>query len=370
MLPLDWCRGRRILVTGHTGFKGSWLCAWLLRLGVDVVGLSLAPEGGSLFDAIGLGDDVRSHTGDIRDADFVTRVLAKEQPDAVFHLAAQALVRQSQRDPVATFASNVQGTVHVLEAARRVPAVRAVVCVTSDKCYENRGWDWGYRENDPLGGDDPYSASKACAELVVQAYRRSFFERADDPVGIASVRAGNVLGGGDWAADRIVPDALRAWTAGQPIYLRRPGAVRPWQHVLDALAGYLVVVPRLVTAPRQYAGPWNFGPLNENAVSVRELVELLAGSWASGRIALAPSAHDEPLEAGYLRLAIDKALTRLPWRPRWDLAATVRHTAAWYRAQQRGASPARLRELCDEQIDTYEAACVATTEPARARIPA
>jgi CDP-glucose 4,6-dehydratase len=358
MAHLDYFRARRILVTGHTGFKGAWLCAWLLRLGGHVTGLSLAPQPGSLFEALHLEDEVRSHTGDIRDEGFVRRVLAQERPEIVFHLAAQSLVRQSQREPVSTFATNVQGTVHVLEAVRQVESVRAVVCVTSDKCYDNRGWDWGYRENDPLGGDDPYSASKACAEMVASAYRRSFFERTDDPVGLATVRAGNVLGGGDRAEDRILPDAMRALAAGEPISIRRPGSVRPWQHVLEALAGYLALVPKLVTSPRQYAGPWNFGPLAENAVSVRELIEQVLLAWGSGRTALAPGSEDEPIEAGCLRLAIDKAITRLPWRPCWDLGTTVRHTVAWYRAQQLDASPAALRALCHEQIEAYESAAI------------
>lgn len=376
MHDLDWYRGRRVLVTGHTGFKGAWLTLWLQRLGADVAGLSLEPASPSLFRAADLGPTVRSHVGDVRDRRFVQLVVSQEKPEVVFHLAAQPLVRRSQREPVETFATNVQGTVHVLEAVRHTDSVRAVVCVTSDKCYDNRGWDWGYRENDPLGGEDPYSASKAAAELAVRAYRASFFDRADEPVGVASVRAGNVLGGGDWAEDRILPDAIRALASGVPIRVRRPGAVRPWQHVLDALAGYLALAPKLAAEPRAYGGAWNFGPVPDNATPVRELIDLVVALWGGGKVETDLGGEHEPIEAGYLRLAIDKATARLPWRPLWDLATTVRLTVAWHRAQQRGADPARLRELCLEQIAAYDAAwtdrlspvepIVATITPKRA----
>ncbi len=354
MHELHWFRGRRVLLTGHTGFKGAWLSLWLRHLGADVAGLSLEPASPSLFHAVHLDDEVRSHFGDVRDLTFVSEVMARERPEVVFHLAAQPLVRRSQREPVETFATNVQGTVHVLEAVRAVESVRAVVCVTSDKCYENRAWDWGYRENDPLGGDDPYSASKACAELTIRAYRTSFFERAEEPIGLASVRAGNVLGGGDWAEDRILPDALRALIAGRTIRLRRPGSVRPWQHVLDALAGYLALVTRLVAQPRSFSGPWNFGPQPDNAITVRDLIGRVIAEWGSGRAETQLDEGDEPIEAGYLRLAIDKAITRLPWRPLWNLETTVHHTLAWHRAHLRGASPDHLRDLCAEQIGIYE----------------
>lgn len=372
MDDLSWFEGCRVLVTGHTGFKGAWLSMCLRRLGAEVVGLSLEPAQPSLFAGLNLGEEVRSHFGDIQNRALVERVMNEEQPDVVFHLAAQPLVRRSQREPVETFATNVQGTVHVLEAIRHTPSVRAVVCVTSDKCYENRGWDWGYRENDPLGGDDPYSASKACAELVVKAYQRSYFDRADAPLGIASVRAGNVLGGGDWAEDRIIPDTVRALAKGNPVRVRRPGAVRPWQHVLEAIAGYVCLVPKLASQPFSYAGPWNFGPQADNATTVRELLDLAVGIWGGGLVRNAVDSENEPIEASYLRLCIDKSVSRLPWRPLWNLETTLRHTMTWYRAHQEGASPAALRALCEEQITAYETAWrprVAVTSPPTATLP-
>jgi CDP-glucose 4,6-dehydratase len=284
--------GAPVLVTGSTGFKGAWLCAWLARLGARVSGAALAPTTPSLFDALDLRATTSQHDGDIRDPAFLERVVAREQPRVVLHLAAQALVRASYDDPVGTFATNVQGTVHLLEAVRRAGRPCAVLVVTSDKCYENVGWEHGYRETDGLGGHDPYSASKACAELVAQSYRRAFFapaKLAQHQVAIASARAGNVIGPGDWAKDRIVPDAVRALSAGQPLQVRAPRSTRPWQHVLDALSGYLALTALLLGPDAAgWAEAWNFGPTAEDARPVRSLADAFCQAW-SAEVAAASS---------------------------------------------------------------------------------
>lgn len=322
-------RGRRVLVTGHTGFKGGWLCTWLLKLGASVTGFALPPGGQpNLFDALGLGEDVATHGADIRDWAAVQRILAQTQPEIVFHLAAQPLVRRSYADPIETFATNVLGTVHVLEAARATPSVRAVVSVTTDKVYENKEWLRPYRETDRLGGLDPYSASKACAELVSTVYQKNLCCH-DRRIEIATARGGNVVGGGDWSADRIVPDIVRALVDDRPITLRNPQAVRPWQHVLELCEGYLELGARLLASDGMFAEPWNFGPRPENEITVLELTRALLAAWQ--RPSHPVEIHASSLkETQRLRLDISKSLSRLDWRPRLNLTETVDLTARWY----------------------------------------
>lgn len=343
-------QGHRVLVTGHTGFKGAWLCSWLLMDGAEVSGLSLPPEPGrpNLFKDLSLGQRMQSTFGDIRDLATVEATIAEAQPTVVFHLAAQALVRRSYADPVGTFASNVMGTVHVLEAARRCPSVKALVCVTTDKVYENREWLWGYREIDPLGGEDPYSASKAAAELAAGAYMQTLL--AGHAMRMATARGGNVLGGGDWSEDRLVPDLIRSAAAGEPLVLRNPGAVRPWQHVLELARGYLTLAGRLLDG--EGTGSWNFGPSRENEVEVGVLVEALRRRWGEG----APEVQVEPSplhEAGYLKLDIAKAEAGLGWKPALGFADTIALTADWYRSYL--ADPSCAGALVGQQIEAYRA---------------
>lgn len=354
----------RVLVTGHTGFKGSWLCEWLLLLGADVAGLSLdPPTKPALFEELGLDRRMRDLRGDVRDLERLTAVVREFKPRLVLHLAAQPIVRHSYRDPAGTFATNVMGTVNLLEAVRLAGQPCAVVVVTTDKCYENREWLQGYREDDPMGGYDPYSASKGCVELVTASFRRSFFP-ADLPIVVASARAGNVLGGGDWAPDRIVPDCVRSLAAGQSIPVRNKHATRPWQHVLEPLSGYLLLGSRLVgqlglaaddrRLPQNAvcAGAFNFGPNLDSNRTVEELVkEILMhwpGQWDDRSLATAPH------EAAFLNLATDKAHHVLKWRPVWPFGETIRRTIEWYRGvlTQPGASPSGLTRL---QIEAYAA---------------
>ncbi len=335
--PAAWA-GRRVFLTGHTGFKGGWLALWLQRLGASVSGLSLAAEPGSLGQALGIARLMPSVTADIRDAAGLRRAMAAAAPEVVFHLAAQALVRLSYADPLGTLATNVMGTAHLLDAVRTTPSVRAVVIVTTDKCYENREWPWPYRETDALGGHDPYSASKAAAELVTAAWRRSFL--AERGVAVASVRAGNVVGGGDWADDRLVPDCIRAFAAGQPVRIRNPAATRPWQHVLDPLCGYLLLAERLL-GEQDAAQAWNFGPGPDDVRPVADVVGHLAEAWGDGAAwAAAPGEH--PHEAGLLAVDAALARARLGWRPRLPLAMALRQTAGWYKRQRAGEDPHRL----------------------------
>lgn len=328
--------GRRVFLTGHTGFKGAWLALWLSELGAEVTGFALAPEEPSLFRQIGLGTLVTHIEGDIRDAALVDRIMAEAQPEVVFHLAAQPLVRLSYEQPRETFATNVQGTAHVLDACRRVAGLKAIVAVTSDKCYDNCEWVWPYRESDPLGGHDPYSASKAAAEIVIGSYRKSFFAEPDGPL-LASVRAGNVIGGGDWAQDRLVPDIVRAVAADQPVLIRSPGAVRPWQHVFEALGGYLLIAQRLTAGDRATATAWNFGPAPTDTQPVSWIVERMIARWGRGSFALTSNA--ERHEANLLRLDCSKAYAELGWRPSFDLATTIDRIIDWHQALADGCDP-------------------------------
>lgn len=330
----DIYRKKKVLITGHTGFKGSWLVLWLTRLGAEVTGYALPPPSQpSHFSLLDL--DVESIIGDIRDRDNLRQVFREQQPEIVFHLAAQAIVRRSYDDPAATFSSNVMGTVNVLEAARECKAVRAIVNVTSDKCYENREWVWGYRENDPLGGYDPYSASKGCAELVTNCWRDSFFNPADygrtHETLLASARAGNVIGGGDWAADRLIPDIMRAVSKNEKVKIRNPVATRPWQHVLEPLSGYLLLGQKLLEGRREFAEAWNFGPSDAPHVSVGEIAEQVKEIWPKTDFEIRES-RDQPHEAGKLHLDWSKARSRLKWSPAWDVKTAVENTVQWYRA--------------------------------------
>ena len=347
-------RGRRVFITGHTGFKGSWLTLWLESLGARVAGYALSPvTNPSLFEVAGVARGITSTIGDVRDEPSLTRAMQAADPEIVFHLAAQPLVRASYREPVGTFATNVMGTAHLLEAARSLAQLRAVVVVTTDKVYENREQVAGYVESDTLGGHDPYSASKAAAELVTSAYRQSFFVDAKGAraVGIASARAGNVIGGGDWAEDRLLPDLVRALGSGTPVRIRRPDAVRPWQHVVEPLAGYLALAERLASDAAGHAEGWNFGPDQADARSVAWITDRVTSLWGGGaRWEREPGDH--PHETTHLSLDITKARTRLGWHPRLDLGTAIDWTIDWYRRHARGDD---MREATLAQLRAYEA---------------
>ncbi len=341
--------GKRVLVTGDTGFKGSWLSYWLCLLGAEVMGYALPPEKeNDLFNLLGLKLLIHHVTGDIRNLEDLQPIFKEFQPEFVFHLAAQALVRLSYDQPKLTFETNVGGSVNVLEAIRASESVRAVIFVTSDKCYRNKEWIWGYRENDELGGHDPYSASKAAAEMAFAAYQNSFFLRREE-LGFASVRAGNILGGGDWGTDRLVPDIIKALLAGEPIVLRNPRATRPWQHVLDPLAGYLLLATNLYHYPKIFSGSWNFGPSGEAIHTVLDLAEKIISYWGAGKITMEKQ-QDAPYEAGMLHLNCDKARRLLGWRPKWAFDKTVKETVLWYRDVMSGESATSLTE---RQIKAY-----------------
>lgn len=346
--PAFW-QNKRVLVTGHTGFKGSWLSLWLQSMGANVCGLALTPPTSpALFDIAGVAEHMAHHVVDIRDYEQVHAVMAGFQPEIIFHMAAQPLVRLSYQQPVETYATNVMGTVHVLEAARHVGSVKAIVNITTDKCYENREWAWGYREDEPMGGHDPYSNSKGCAELVSSAYRKSFLQQAG--IAMATVRAGNVIGGGDWALDRLVPDILRALQNGQPVAIRNPHAIRPWQHVLEPLSGYLLLAERLYQHGQQDAEGWNFGPRDEDAQPVQWIVEKLCEAWGN-HATWTLQAGDHPHEANYLKLDISKARQRLSWTPRWPLQTALQHIAEWHKAWLDGQD---MRAMCLKQINLYQ----------------
>lgn len=351
-LDPDFWSGKRVFLTGHTGFKGSWLALWLNRMGAVVKGLALAPDTDpSLFTAASIADVIESEFGDIRNLEAVTASMRAFRPDIVIHMAAQPLVRLSYRDPVGTYATNVMGTVHVLEAARQIEGLRAIVSVTTDKCYENKEWPWGYREDEPMGGHDPYSNSKGCAELVSSAYRKSFFNDEEGPF-VATGRAGNVVGGGDWAEDRLIPDILRAFGSGTPVPIRNPLATRPWQHVLEPLSGYLTLAEALWNGGQGYAEGWNFGPRDEDAQPVQWIVEHMVGRWGEGA-SWERDAGFHPHEARYLKLDISKARERLKWQPRWNLETTLARIVDWHKAWMAGAD---MREHCLREIADFEAA--------------
>lgn len=358
-------QGRRVFVTGHTGFKGSWLALWLQHMGAEVTGFSLPPPTHpSLFDLAQLADRINHVTGDIRDFDALSRAVRQAAPELVFHLAAQPLVRHSYAAPVETYAANVMGTVHLLEAVRQAGGITGVVCITTDKCYENREWAWPYRETDPLGGYDPYSSSKACAEIVSAAYRQSFFpvdEIANGGCAIATVRAGNVIGGGDFAEDRLIPDLVRAFEAGTAPAIRSPNAVRPWQHVLEALRGYLMIAERMLAGDSSMAQAWNFGPSDDDARPVSWIVEHMRAAWGGAAAAPVAWRGATPHEAGLLRLDASRARAHLGWRPALPLGEAIEWIAEWHRTVGSGA---RAREVTIDQIERYAARLSADTVPA------
>ncbi|WP_241673219.1 CDP-glucose 4,6-dehydratase [Lacisediminimonas profundi] len=324
-------RGKRVFITGHTGFKGSWLARILTQLGAEVTGYALPPATeDSHFERLGLRHQIQHIEGDIRDAGHLVEAVRACAPEYLFHLAAQALVKRSYSDPVETFSTNVMGSVHVLEAVRATPSIRSLVYITSDKCYENHEWIWGYRENDQLGGHDPYSASKAAAEIAFSAYSRSFLSQRGD-LGAATTRAGNVIGGGDWAADRIVPDCVRAVAAGKEVLLRNPHATRPWQHVLEPLSGYLLLGACLHEDPKGYAGSWNFGPPSTQCRTVGEVAQTLVTRFGTGAVAVEKGVQQQH-EAQLLQLNCDKAHQKLGWYPRWNIEQTLTATADWYKS--------------------------------------
>jgi len=354
MNPAFWS-GRKVFITGHTGFKGSWLAIWLASIGAKVYGYSTAPPTEpNLFVEARVAERLASHTiGDVRDVSALTAAVVAAAPDVVFHLAAQSLVRRSYADPGETYAVNVMGTVNLLEALRSCGEVRAVVNVTTDKCYDNREWIWGYRETDPLGGRDPYSSSKACAELVTAAYRASFL--AKSRVAVATARAGNVIGGGDWAPDRLLPDFFRASDGGSTLDVRSPEATRPWQHVLEPLSGYLLLAEKLFSDPETCVEAWNFGPVDDDLRSVGRLLDQLTRSVPGSRWQHTGSEH-HPHEAGYLKLDSSKARSKLGWRPRWTLDTALDATLAWHRAWRAGTD---AHAVCMEQINAYQGALAA-----------
>ena len=353
MNPVFW-NGKRVFMTGHTGFKGSWMSLWLQSLGAELTGYALKPPTNpSLFEEARVADGMHSIEGDIRDLPHLKQAMQDAKPEIVIHMAAQSLVRFSYHNPVETYATNVMGTVHMLEAVRATPSVRAVVNITTDKCYENHEWVWGYREIDPMGGYDPYSNSKGCAELVSAAYRSSFFNPSDylkHGVALATVRAGNVIGGGDWAQDRLIPDIVAAFEQGKPVHIRNPHSIRPWQHVLEPLRGYLILAEKLVEDGPVYAEAWNFGPNDEDAKPVGWIVEQMAARWGNGAH-WEVDAGGHPHEAGYLKLDISKARSRLHWSPILRLEEALSLIVDWAQQRKTGAD---ARGLTQGQIMSYQ----------------
>jgi CDP-glucose 4,6-dehydratase len=345
--PDFWC-GKRVLITGHTGFKGSWLSLWLQSMGANLSGIALEPPTEpALFAVARVAEGMEHHIVDIRDFASVKAHMDGFQPEIVIHMAAQPLVRLSYSQPVETYATNVMGTVHVLEAARHAGSVKVIVNITTDKCYENREWVWGYREDEPMGGHDPYSNSKGCAELVSSAYRKSFLKEAG--IAMATARAGNVIGGGDWALDRLVPDVMRALEQHEPVLIRNPHAIRPWQHVLEPLSGYLLLAERLYIHGQLDAEGWNFGPRDEDARPVQWIVEHLCDQWGRGASwTLQPGDH--PHEASFLKLDISKARQRLQWTPSWTLETALKNITEWHQAWLQGLD---MRTVCLNQINHY-----------------
>lgn len=343
----EFWRGKRVLLTGHTGFKGSWLSLWLQSMGANLKGLALdPPTTPSLFVEAKVAQGMVSQIGDVRDYNTVLQAVAEFKPEIVIHMAAQPLVRYSYKNPIETYATNVMGTVHLLEAIRHTGTTKVVVNVTTDKCYENKEWIWGYREDEPMGGFDPYSSSKGCSELVTSAYRRSYF--TENGIALASARAGNVIGGGDWAEDRLIPDILCAFERNQPVVIRNPYSTRPWQHVLEPLSGYLKLAEKLWQDPEAYAEGWNFGPNDDDVKPVGWIVERMVAMWGDANWRVDTGA--QPHEANYLKLDISKAKQRLSWTPRWDLDTALNKIVTWH---QLWISKADVRSLCLQQINQY-----------------
>ncbi len=348
-------RGKKVLVTGHTGFKGTWLTIWLKALGANVIGYSLAPNTKpSIFNVTGLEDKIINIIGDIRDEEHLKEIFQNYKPEYVFHLAAQPIVRDSYDDPKFTYETNIMGLVNLFECIRRTDSVKVVVNVTSDKCYENKEWIWGYRENDPLGGDDPYSSSKACSEIITQAYRKSFFSPksiSKHKAAVASVRAGNVIGGGDWAKDRIIPDSIKALIKGTPIEIRNPYAIRPWQHVLEPLSGYLWLGLLLNSNKKDFSSAWNFCPKKNQPITVEELVKYVIQIWGKGTWKTGENSDKHPKETHYLKLECSKAQHKLNWQGLLDIEDTVSNTINWYKRYYN--QNIDIYNLCLEQINNY-----------------
>lgn len=344
---------RKVLITGHTGFKGSWLCILLNKLGADVYGYALEPPTNpSLYVEAEIDNFVTSYIGDIRDFEYLRKVISIVQPEIVIHMAAQPLVRMSYKLPVETYSINVMGTVHLLEACRLIPSVRAIVNVTSDKCYENKEWHWGYRENEPMGGYDPYSNSKGCAELVTSSYRNSYFNPKDyhnHGVAIASARAGNVIGGGDWAEDRLLPDFFRAIMQQKEVIIRSPYAIRPWQHVLEPLSGYLSLAEKLFSVGPKYGEGWNFGPNDFDSKNVEWIIDSICHMWGEGA-SYSIDGNPHPHEANYLKLDCSKVQAELNWFPRWNIQTTIETIVHWNKAFLKGEN---IRNITEEQIEKY-----------------
>lgn len=353
MIDASFWQGKRVFITGHTGFKGSWLTLWLHSMGAVLKGFSLnPPTEPSLYQSAAVNSVIDSTIGDIRDFDKLYSAINEFKPEIVFHMAAQPLVRLSYDEPIETYSTNVMGTVHLLEAVKRVGGVKAVINITSDKCYENREWVWGYRENEAMGGYDPYSNSKGCAELVASSYRNSFFNEKDygkHGVALASVRAGNVIGGGDWAKDRLIPDILRSFENQQTVIIRNPHAIRPWQHVLEPLSGYIIIAQRLYSEGLAFAEGWNFGPREDDAMPVQFIVETMVKIWGDDA-AWQLDGADHPHEAHYLKLDCSKARSRLQWQPRWDLVETLGRIVRWHKAWIAGED---MLVLTQREINEY-----------------
>lgn len=347
MINKSFWQNKKVFITGHTGFKGSWLSLWLASMGANVKGYSLEPPTEpSLFKEANVGNIIESDIGDIRDLDKLKSSMLEFDPDVLFHMAAQPLVRLSYEIPIETYEVNVVGTAKVLEAARQCKSLKSVISVTTDKCYENREWAWGYREIDPMGGHDPYSSSKGCAELVTSAYMRSFYK--DRGVGLASVRAGNVIGGGDWADDRLIPDILRAFENNKPVVIRNPRATRPWQHVLEPLSGYILLAEKLYEKPEMYSEGWNFGPNEDDVKPVEWILNHITSLWEGSSWELDQGVH--PHEAGYLKLDISKAKSILNWSPTWDLGKSLQKIVTWQRAW---LSNGDMKQECLKEIDEF-----------------
>ena len=348
--PIFW-RDKKVFLTGHTGFKGSWLSLWLTSMGAKVTGYALTPNTApNLFDVLKIDSLIeKSHIANIQDLTGLQKAMMETNPDVVIHMAAQPLVRYSYANPVETYATNVMGTVHVLESTRSIEAVRATVVVTTDKCYENKEWVWGYRENESMGGYDPYSNSKGCAELVTSAYRQSYFSSSDSINKVASARAGNVIGGGDWSEDRLIPDAIKAFEANKPLMIRNPLATRPWQHVLEPLSGYLILAQALYEHGSTFNSGWNFGPRDEDNRSVQEVVELVISNWGDGAH-WQKEGSEQPHEANLLKLDCSKARTQLGWIPKWSLETAIQKIVHWQKAFQ---AKENMQELSLAQINHY-----------------
>jgi len=356
MLDKKFWTGKRVFITGHTGFKGSWLCLWLHSLGAKVTGYALPPPTNpNLFELGKINKIVKSILSDVRDGESLTTAIKEEKPEIVIHMAAQSLVRDSYADPVKTYSTNVMGTVNLFEAVRIYKDVKAVINVTTDKCYENREWFWGYRENEPLGGFEPYSNSKACSELVTSSYRSSFFNPKNystHGVAVASARSGNVIGGGDWGKDRLIPDCVRSILKGERIIIRNPQAIRPWQHVLEPLYGYLILAQRLYEKGTPYAEAWNFGPDDQDAKTVEWVVKEMCAKWGEN-VSYEIDKGEHPHEAHYLKLDCSKAKSELHWYPKWNLEQAIDKIIEWIRAYRDGSD---IRKVCQRQIEEYERA--------------